>query len=254
MENIQSDEALRVWIINYFSEKLGKHAILKGGMVLRILDCPRYTNDLDYVFVPFKSKKEIVSLIEGALKPLQGITIDYRLHSTNAQFDVILKNSHGVFKTQIEANVSETCESQPLSSIDLAQQYQQAPHIIRVMRFDVMLAHKLAAWNERRLMRDLYDAYFIYKHLNVLPDLKILQERLQSIRYAKRMANKSLPKKMDLQQFLVLLESEAKNLTETELEEELRDYLAPQQWGGLDKKIMIVLIQLVEKIQDMTNL
>ena len=52
MENIQSDEALRVWIINYFSEKLGKHAILKGGMVLRILDCPRYTNDLDYVFIP----------------------------------------------------------------------------------------------------------------------------------------------------------------------------------------------------------
>jgi hypothetical protein len=49
------------------------------------------------------------------------------------------------------------------------------------MDFSVALSHKLAAWNERRLLRDLYDAYFLYKMVGVLPDKKILMRRLAKV-------------------------------------------------------------------------
>ena len=247
MNTIQSDEALRVFIINQLGKKLGEHAILKGGMVLRLLDCPRYTNDLDYVFIPFKSKKEIAPRIEKALRELEGLEIKHRFHSTNAQFDVALKNTFGTFKTQIEANVSNHCEAQSLTTGDFAIQFQQAPQIIRVMRFDMMLAHKLMAWNERRLMRDLYDAYFIFKSLNVTPNLDVLRGRLQNIHYAKRISGKSLPKKMSLEEFWQLLASELKTLTPVDLENELRDSLDVHQLLGLDKKIAIALTQMIDQ-------
>ncbi len=246
METVKSDEALRVLIINQLGKKLGEHAILKGGMVLRLLDCPRYTNDLDYIFIPFKSKKQIAPLIEEVLKEMEGLEVRHRFHSTNVQFDVVVKNTFGTFKTQVEANVSADCAAQPMTTGDFAKQFHQPPQIIRVMRFDVMLAHKLMAWNERRLMRDLYDAYFITKHLNVTPNLDVLRKRLENIHYAKRMSGKSLPKKLSLEEFWQVLALELKTLTYADLENELRDSLDRHELLGLDNKIRIALIQMME--------
>ncbi len=249
MDTIQSDEALRVWIITHLCDKLGDHAILKGGMVLRLLDCPRYTNDLDYVFIPYKSKKDILPLILETLKSLKGTTVQHRVHSTNAQFDVNLKNDFGTFKTQIEANVAEDCASQVISTQDLASHYAQMPRAIRVMRFDIMLAHKLAAWNERRLMRDLYDAYFMCKYMTDLPNLDVLRRRLEAVRYAKRVSGKSLPKKMSLDEFCSVMESELKSVTAADFETELRDYLDAGQLAGLETKVRITLTQMCERIR-----
>ncbi|TFG65851.1 MAG: hypothetical protein E4H28_03325, partial [Gemmatimonadales bacterium] len=63
-------------------------------------------------------------------------------------------------KTQIEVHVAAECETEELSTMALARANNQQGRIIRVMSLPVALAHKLAAWNERRLMRDLYDAWF----------------------------------------------------------------------------------------------
>ncbi len=251
MENIQNEEAFRVWIMNYLSEKLGKHAILKGGMVLRLLDCPRFTNDLDYVFVPFHSKKEIVPLIREIFEELEGIKLEVKLHSTQARFILSLSNNFGRFKTQIEANVAEDCPAEALSSGDFALKQNQLPHIIRVMRFEIAMAHKLAAWNERRLMRDLYDVYFFYKSLKRLPDLPTLKKRLEKIQYAKRMP-KNLPRKMSLEEFWDLFEKELEQLSASALEEELRDSLDAHSLLGLENKIKIALTEMVEKIRAKT--
>ncbi len=250
MENIQSDEALRIWIINYLSEKLGSHAILRGGMVLRVLGCPRYTNDLDYIFIPFKSKKEAVPLLEKILKEVEGLSFQCQLHSTNARFDIIFKSAKGTYKTQLEISVAENCPSEALSTGDFSQEHQQLPHIVRVMRFDVALAHKLAAWNERRLLRDLYDAYFIFKNLNTLPHLQTLQNRLQKINYAKKEKSRSFLKKMSLNDFLNQVEEGLKNLTDNDLEKELRDSLTQNQMVGLSKKIRVSLNELIEKLRE----
>lgn len=249
MDTIQSDEGLRLWIINHLAEELGEHAILKGGMVLRLLDCPRYTNDLDYVFIPFRSKKEIVPLIDKALSDLTGAQIQKGLHSTNVRYDIAFTNVFGTFRTHVEANVSESCESEPLSTGDAAVKNKQLPHVVRVMRFDVALANKLAAWNERELIRDLYDAYFMHQHLNQTPHLPTLAARLQKINYARRVKGSSLPRSMTLAEFLDRFQKKVGALTDHDIDQEMRDSLDLTQRAGLALKMRAGLTQMIEKIR-----
>ena len=58
MEKLESTKALLAWIVDFFAVNFGNSAILKGGMSLRLMHSPRYTNDVDYIFVPFGSKKK----------------------------------------------------------------------------------------------------------------------------------------------------------------------------------------------------
>ena len=46
-------DELFVQIMHRFAEAFEDHAIIKGGMALRLLDSPRATTDIDYVFVPY---------------------------------------------------------------------------------------------------------------------------------------------------------------------------------------------------------
>jgi hypothetical protein len=55
-------------------------------------------------------------------------------------------------RLQVEVNVALECPNEPLSTATLARTHNMLPKIIRGMRFDVALAHKIAAWNERRLI------------------------------------------------------------------------------------------------------
>jgi predicted nucleotidyltransferase component of viral defense system len=246
MDEIQSDEALRIWLINHLARKLAGQAILKGGMVLRLLNCPRYTNDVDYVMIPFRSKNEIIPLLQRAFHDIPQIKLSYKLHSTNARFLIKLNNQHGLFQTQLEANVAKDCDQESISTGDIAMEFHLQPQIVSVMRFDTALAHKLAAWNERDLLRDLYDAYFIHKNLNVFPNRKVLERRLQKINYAKRVKGEALPKKMSLDAFWEKLRQKIKSLTQKEIDNELRDYFEPTQLLGLDKKIKVVVYQMID--------
>ncbi len=218
-------------------------------MALRLLDCPRCTNDLDYVFVPFRSKKEIVPLIDKALSDLKGAQIQKGLHSTMIRYDISYTNAYGTFRTHIEANVSEACESEPISTGDAALQNKQLPRVVRVVRFDVALANKLAVWNEHNLVRDLYDAYFMHKHLGQLPHVSTLTARLQDISYARRVKKPSLPQSMSVPEFLDHLELKIRQLTDDGIQEELRDSMGQDQLAGLALKIKAGLSQMIEKMR-----
>ena len=58
---IEREQALIARVLDALAQRFGNRAVLRGGMVLWILGSPRFTNDLDYLFVPYKSKKDIVS-------------------------------------------------------------------------------------------------------------------------------------------------------------------------------------------------
>ena len=73
MEMFKSTEALLSWIVDFFAQKFGNSAILKGGMSLRLMHSPRYTNDVDYIFVPFDSKKDVKTLVGEALAQVEGL-------------------------------------------------------------------------------------------------------------------------------------------------------------------------------------
>lgn len=244
MVEITSAEALMVWIMNRFSEVLGDHAVLKGGMVLRLLDSPRYTNDLDYVFVPFDSKKTIWPMIEKVLRELEGAEIKHEMNSKCLRVSVGYRG----FSVQVESNVLSECKTQPMSTSSMSKIYNQLPRVIRVMSFDWALANKLAAWNERELVRDLYDAYFLAGVLNESPDLEILKTRLSHSNYTGHARQKGLPKSMSLAEFVIRLKTAVEILTPENIEQELRDTLSPVELAGLDKKMKVGLMKLVDRL------
>lgn len=55
---VKNIDELLLWFMGYFAQTFRNRAIIKGGMVLQLLNSPRATNDLDILFVPFTSKKK----------------------------------------------------------------------------------------------------------------------------------------------------------------------------------------------------
>jgi len=212
MPNPDALEGLMVRIMNHFAQVFGPQAILKGGMVLRLLDCPRYTNDLDYVFVPYASKREIVPQVIQALEAIKGMTVTHSLNSKCLRCHV---TGDGV-RLQVEIQVAEECATTELSTVRLAHGHGQQGRIIRVMSFESALAHKLAAWNERRLMRDLYDAYFLSTVMAVQPDVQGLVKRLESVE--RRRSRGTQKTRMSLSAFVAELAREAAELTQDKVE------------------------------------
>ncbi|QQR79284.1 MAG: nucleotidyl transferase AbiEii/AbiGii toxin family protein [Deltaproteobacteria bacterium] len=215
---------------------------------MRLLNSQRSTNDLDYVFIPYKSKKDIVPLLQKAFDGVEGLKFTYKLHSTHARYLLTLKNNFGTFKAKIEINVSSDCPYQPISTAEVSQHYKQLPHVVCIMKLDIALAHKLAAWNERSLMRDIYDAYFIYQFLKVLPDRETLNRRLQKIVYSRGKKEKG-PSQITLLEFINHLEKALHKLSLEAIDRELHDYFPPKEIEGLDLKIKKSLSQMIEELR-----
>ncbi len=237
-------EELMTRVINLFSDWFPTHAILKGGMELRLADCPRFTNDLDYVFIPFKSKTEIKDKVLEALCSLRDTSVTLSVHSKCLRY-VIYQNENRI---QIEINTAENCSSEPMSTASLVEKTGLPVKIIRVMSWDVALAHKLTAWNERNLIRDLYDASFMYSVLNVRPDLLTLKDRLSKVSY--RIKKVGTVKSMTIEQFIEKLRSSVVGITQSDVEGELRDFFPPDQLPGLQKRISVGINSIVNWIEN----
>ncbi|MBN1524254.1 MAG: nucleotidyl transferase AbiEii/AbiGii toxin family protein [Spirochaetales bacterium] len=239
--NIQDE--LFVQLMHRISDTFQDHAILKGGMALRLLESPRMTNDLDYTFVPHTSKKEILPELKEMIEKIPGITRKISLHSKALRINIY----KGEIAVQIEANVAMECETQPISTGDYARKVNEQGKIIRIMRFDVALAHKLAAWNERRLMRDIYDIYFLYKMAGVLPDMDTLKKRLSKIE--SRIPELRKMKKMELSVFLAGLQKYMESMTEKQIHEQLSPLMEKSELAGLEIKLRTAVNELINKIQ-----
>jgi hypothetical protein len=116
------------------------------------------------------------------------------------------------------------------------------------MAFDVALAHKLAAWNERRLLRDLYDALFLYRDVGVEPDPRTLDDRLARIR--SRLPRLRSVRRMSRADFGAALEEELRSLEPTRVDRELRPLLPPEETAGLHRRLRAQLTPLVAWLTD----
>jgi predicted nucleotidyltransferase component of viral defense system len=241
MTEIKKTEDLMLFLINLFGESFPQSAILKGGMALRLLDCPRFTNDLDYIFVPFDSKKDIACDICALLDKQEGLRYKYSLNSKCMRIHV---EYNGVL-TQLEINVAKTCPAVAVSTSALVAGTRQLSRIINIMDYRVAMSHKLAAWNERKLVRDLYDLNFYYTYLKVLPDLDILFERLQNVHSTRRNKN---PKAMSFIQLIKSLRLMLNKLTEVDIRE-LSDYLPAEDLQGLDVRLRATLLKFCDELE-----
>jgi predicted nucleotidyltransferase component of viral defense system len=177
MENFRHTEELLAWVMNFFADEFGGSAIIRGGMALRLLNSPRYTNDIDYVFVPFKSKKEIRLLIEKKLSGVGGLEFSVTLNSKA----MVVHIHYRTQSCQVEIHAGENYESLTMSSSAIVSSYGLPPKVVRIAELGNAFAHKIAAWNERELLRDLFDVYQYQTILRVKPDLENLRKRLAKL-------------------------------------------------------------------------
>jgi predicted nucleotidyltransferase component of viral defense system len=242
LPNNYTKEHLFLWFIHRISEVFKEKAIMKGGFMLRLLDCPRSTVDIDYIFVPFKSKKEILNDLLKIANELEDVKVEHFLSSKNLK--IIVKGE--IHSIQIEANTDLKCKAIPASTEPLAKLVSQIPRIINIMSPDVALSHKIAAWNERRLVRDLYDIYYFYKTLLVLPDALTLEMRLNNIN--SRIPSLKTKKHMSLNELANEMREAVKKLSMNDIESELFGIVPSNLLPSLDFKIRAAVNELMDKI------
>jgi hypothetical protein len=246
---IDSEEQFLIWLIGHMSDTFGPKVILRGGMILRLLDSPRETHDLDYAFTGFDSKKQIVNPIIDSFKDYEQIAVHHALHSTAARFDVVLNNDRGRFHVIVEARVTKDCPSISISTGQTATKYHLEPRLILTMKHEVALANKLAAWVERRLVRDLYDAYYYYRFVGIRPDLKTLSSRLKKLSYFDKGLRKTAPRSLSMNEFCDLIVDKMQDLDDKAIQAELVN-LDPASLPGLSLKIRSALLEIADWIRD----
>ncbi|MCC5848647.1 MAG: nucleotidyl transferase AbiEii/AbiGii toxin family protein [Verrucomicrobia bacterium] len=223
-----AEEKLLFEIINRLHDRFGKHAILRGGMVLRILGCERYTNDVDYVFVPYASKKDIVEDVLAALRTLSGVTLDHSMNSKCLRIKVFQA------KTAVQVEIKTAMDESVivLSTKYLAEQMGLPPRLLPVVDLSLALADKLAAWNERRLPRDLYDVFFFLR-MGIRPDPARLEKRLLKPQYSKLVKDNDRFHGAVLEAFYSFLREKIMRLDEDDFLQSLADILPSDELPGL---------------------
>ncbi len=231
-------EGLLIEVIDRMAARFEAKAVLRGGMVLRVLGCERLTNDVDYVMVPFRSKKDVVDDVLQTLGELEGVTLSHALNSKCLR--VVLKRGQTV--AQVEVKVDRSVPTHILSTRNLAERLQLPPRLIPVLDFPVALADKMAAWNERRLLRDVYDIWFFLR-MGVRPDPVHLGGRLRKPVYSRLVPPRRRLREPTLSSFQELLISEVGTLTDEALAESLRDYLPEEELTGLAMRIRAEVVK-----------
>lgn len=239
-----SNERLMLWIMHEFANRFAHHAILKGGMQLMLMSSERATNDLDYVFVPYESKKEIAPQIEELLEEIPDADVEKTMHSNSGRYRIRV----GKADVQVEFNVLPDTESIELTTELLAKRLNVLPRIVRVMSPNVALAHRLAAWNERRLLRDLYDAYYLFTHIGAKPDREILEQRLARVQ--SRLPALSKIRKMSMEDFIGHFREAIAETTDRSLRAELAPLLGSEQLAGLLPVLKSKLNELASILSD----
>ena len=236
---MRKEEALLIKVMDLFARRFDRKAVLRGGMSLRILGCERMTNDLDYVFMPFKSKKDIVEDVVTALKEIEGAEIEYSLNSKCLR--IVLKVDDD--SIQIEVKVAMEVPVQIISNKELALRFDLQPRLIPVVEYSVALANKMAAWNERRLIRDVYDIWF-YLTMGILPDALTLKKRLKKPSYSKLVSGKDYFSGTGVKEFYDFLRTKTRDISDRDIENSLGDYLKKEDIAGLSIKFRAELVKL----------
>ncbi|MEX1310802.1 MAG: nucleotidyl transferase AbiEii/AbiGii toxin family protein [Candidatus Sulfomarinibacteraceae bacterium] len=235
-------DGLFLWVMHRFAEVFEEHAVLKGGLAMRLIDSPRMTVDIDYVFVPFTSKKQIADRVEAVLREIEGASIAVRLHSKMLRAELRVDDQ----AVLVEINVAEDCESIAMTTGGFARSLGQPAQVIRVMGPGSALSHKLAAWNERRLLRDLYDCYFLAGRVGVDPDLEVLNDRLAHVE--SRLPALRKRTSMSREQLAAELRLEIQRLDDEDLGRELSGLLPGDELAGLAIRIRPVIERVAVSI------
>ena len=227
MADTKERELLLLRLMHLIAEKFKNVAVLKGGMYLRLLNSPRLTQDVDYIFTTKESRKVIAKELKKLIEREEDITIiDTQLNSRG----IIMRVNSVDNIALIEISVTEKLNLPPeqMTTSALSIQYRIGGRVITVMALAESYANKIATCIERINMRDLYDLT-IYQPLTSFHQVT-LKKRLENIQI-NRGKNKSIGFKEGAQ----LLKNRVASIKQSDLERELSG-LAPEDFmkGGLN--------------------
>lgn len=239
-----SNDGLFLWVLHSFSEEFERAAVLKGGIALRLLDSPRSTTDIDYVFVGYGSKRDVAQVVEQVLNDLEDARVEVGVHSKMVRATLELDGA----AIQVEVNVAPSCPTVTLATGEFARRLGQPSQVVAVMGFDAALSDKLAAWNERRLVRDLYDCVFLRSRLNAQLDEERLAARL--LRVQSRRPELRNRKQMSRGELASELRTATAALNDEAVSAELSPVLPANELIGLVPRMRSVLMGLVEELEE----
>lgn len=238
-----STEKLLVVLLNHLSEGLKDRLILKGGMLLRLLDSPRYTQDLDFVFLSKESKKLLVKEILAVLKQIPSLEITRQdLNSRGIFLDVLDQESQ--IKTTIEVSVEKSTHlpAEPISTAKISSLYSLSGRILRIMAPAEAFANKIAASLERAVGRDLYDLS-LFEPLTSF-DLPTLKDRL-----ARLEINRAKAKAITMTEAADLLKKRLDEFSEKKLREEVYPLVPVENHPGLMLTIRASVSRIIQRLQ-----
>ncbi len=242
---MKAPEELMTRLMNYLADKFKDKLILKGGMLLRLLNSPRQTQDLDYCWIRTKKRNLFAEELKDVLELLNGIqVIDVAVNSRGIFLDVIDQKSGE--KTTLEINVEKSTHlpPQPLTNAPLANQYKLKPQIITTMDLSEAFSHKIAAALERDLVRDFYD---LMQMEPLAPfDKTTLKDRLSRLE-----VQRSKPKKVSVKEAARMLKNRIDSLTEKRLKDELSALVPQEQWVGLTPVIRAALSRIIQRMENL---
>lgn len=242
---LNNNDQFFVYLLHLITSEFGSEAVLKGGMVLRLLGSTRKTLDIDYTFVPYSSKKDILKRVEELFSRIN--EIDYHIKVNSKAIRINL--SFNELRAQIEINVAKELKSEVISTASILDETMSlAPRIIKIMSLDIALANKLAAWNERRLLRDLYDIYYFLSVQKVEPDWDVLDNRLSN--FESRIPKLKKIKKMSRSDLADNLEKELNVITQLNIEDELKGLIDSIEVPGLVFKFKDSLSRFLILLRD----
>ncbi|PIR17097.1 MAG: hypothetical protein COV46_05570 [Deltaproteobacteria bacterium CG11_big_fil_rev_8_21_14_0_20_49_13] len=236
-------EELLLKVIHLMSEHFKDRIVLEGGMLLRLLNSPRTTQDVDYLLVSESSKKELSGEIKSVLLKLKDVTVkDVKLNSRGIFIGLEGKNQPDI-KAFLEINVVTDLLKPPssMSTVTLAGRYSMTGRVITSMDLSEAFSHKIAAALQRDSIRDLYDMTIFEPLCDI--DMDVLCKRLESLSIKRQKE-----KKVSLAEAAEMLRKRADNVTPKKVEKELGAWLPLSSLRGMDMVIRTAVLRVVQKI------
>ncbi|MFH0800152.1 MAG: nucleotidyl transferase AbiEii/AbiGii toxin family protein [Pseudomonadota bacterium] len=224
---MKTSEELLVRIIHFLAERYKTGLALEGGMLLRLLNCPRSTQDVDYILLSSESKKILAKHIKGVLGRMRGIKIDsVNLNSRGIFIDVSTADDSQIkAKIEIDVRPALNLPIESLSTSTLAGRYSLGGRIVSTIAMAEAFANKIAAALERDSVRDLYD-------LSQFEPLCIYDEATLERRLENLSVDRKKPAGISLEKAAELLRIKGARLTEKVLMRELYPLLPVEQRKG----------------------
>ena len=239
---MKSPEMLLAKVMNHLADRMKDKLVLKGGMLLRLHNSPRSTQDVDYVWISKDSKKRLVQEIEKSFTGMEGIRMD-AVEVTDKGVFVDFSDATTGEKGLLEMEVTTETQlpTEPMSTGPLGARYALGARVIATMALPEAFAHKIAATLERDVARDLYDLCQM-QALSSWDDATLI-DRLQEVSI-----NRAKPKALTPRQAAEILAKKLENLDQKRVEQELYPLLPKEYQAGVLSLIRAGVTRIVDKL------